>query len=200
MILPVSSNYGVSSRTAAGPASLPGGEALTGSRSRASFEGLDVIEFSNRGALLAAEPLLLPTASNVRKLSAALSDELGRVFRSAGIEPEPPVEFEVEAWDGSLWVKGDRPDAGQIADLVNADPELKRQLQTVAAISSHACQMEEQLSFQREYRGSNNPEAVVAKYYYLFGASKTPAVSLRFDGQALEVLIDNETWPPSDQG
>lgn len=186
MISTLSSNYSifpVNQAEGSGRGSQAGGPG-------AGLEGLDVVEFSGAGRLLANEPLLLPTAANVRKLSAALSAELGQFLREAGLEGQGAVEFEL-AGDGQLRVKGQ--DADRVAGLLAANPDLAERLRTLAAISSHACQMEEHLRFQRDYRAGNNPQEVVARYGHLF--ARGPQITLSFDRQELRVLVDGRAWP-----
>jgi hypothetical protein len=130
---------------------------------------------------------------NVRKLSAALGKELGSFFRENGISGEPPAEFVMDG-AGQLTVKGDRSDRERIAELVNADPELARRIRTLITISSHAYSLPEHLRFQAEYRASDNPEAVVAKYNHLFGRRESHAFSVRFDGERADVLSDGKVW------
>ena len=128
----------------------------------------DVVSFSSGSQLLANTPLLLPTAGNLQKLSLSLSSSLDAAFEQWGVSTEPPIEIQVDG-TGRIKVSGDRPDASQIEEKLNADPELAGQIRTTNAIGSHVRGMESSLQFQQEYTASDNPNAVVAKYGWLFG-------------------------------
>lgn len=157
-------------------------------------DSLDTLTVTGMGRLLSENSLILPTISNVQKLSAELSENLGALFTEAGIDTETPVEFEMDNETGQITVKGDREDTEQITRLVNDNPEIKRRIQTVIAISSHTYQIPENLSFQSEYRNSENPFDVVSKYARLFRSQNQYAYSVRFNGKGIQVRVDGKTW------
>ncbi len=159
---------------------------------------MDQVQLSTEGRLLGTSGLLsnliLPTEENVRRLSQELSPTLRQFFSSNGISTQPPVEFSI-ASNGQLQINGNREDKDKILQLVKANPKLESQIRTVAAIASHAAAMQESLKFQKEYLASNNPEAVVAKYSYLFNSSqRTHTTGLRFDGNAVSITYDGKQW------
>lgn len=153
----------------------------------------DTVQAPGASRLL-AQPLLLPTERNVRALSADLAKKLSTFFRDAGITAESPVEFSINENTGEIRVKSDRPDAKHIEDLLNQDADLRRLVQTLTALSSHAYELPLHLKFQDEYRASDNPQAVVDKYAFLFGPRIRHQFSFRFDGSAVGVLADNRMW------
>jgi hypothetical protein len=156
----------------------------------------DVADFSAAAGLL-SEPLLLPTAQNVRELSAELSAKLARIFARTGLSISNQIEFRVDRSTGSIGVGGCASDAQSIEEIVNNDPELKRLFQTINAISTHAYEIPQHLNFQREYLASNNPEQVVAKYASLFGPQSVHDFSMTFDGSIIRMLVDGRVWDPS---
>lgn len=169
-----------------------GGELLTdGNRSEKS--GCDSIQLSAKSRLLSQE-LILPTRENVARLSADLSGTLGAFLSRSGIDAQPPIEFSLDA-NGEIQVEGNRSDRERILEKVNSDEGMKKQIRTLAAISSHAVAMEESLRFQSEYRASSDPAAVVAKYSYLFNSGQPlQSVSLRFDGNTVDVMANGNPW------
>ncbi|MFA6243478.1 MAG: hypothetical protein WC655_21235 [Candidatus Hydrogenedentales bacterium] len=159
-----------------------------------SESNLDTVEISNVGSLLASQPLLLPTNKNVQALSAGLASKLGGFFRENGIEKDPPITIEVDNNTGAISVSGDRDDTGRIAELINEDPELSKQIRTLNAISSHAYEIPKHLAFQEEYRNSDSPEDVVAKYSSLFGPQMARSFSIVYDGSAVQMMVDGKAW------
>jgi hypothetical protein len=157
----------------------------------------DTVELSKDGRLAVADllsDLMLPTEENVRKLSAQLSRDLGSLLTNAGISAEPPITFST-GYSGEIVVEGNRPDKEQILKAVNADEKVSQEIRNTAAISSHAAGMAESLEFQREYRASNDPEAVVAKYSHLFtSGQRSHHTALVFDGHGIDVMSDGKTW------
>jgi hypothetical protein len=159
--------------------------------------GTDAIQLSTKGRLLSdsgvLDTLILPTRENVARLSSELSPVLAQLFAGTGISTQPPIEFSI-ASNGALQVNGDRTDKDKIMQVVNADPEAASKIRTVAAIASHAAATEESMKFQQEYLGSGNPEGVVAKYSYLFNASRHHSTAVCFDGSAVTVNVDGKYW------
>jgi hypothetical protein len=160
-------------------------------------QGYDPVQLSQAGRLAATgllDSLILPTADNVRRLSATLSQDLAALLANAGISPQPPLEFDMSP-TGDIQIRGDRPDKEKILEVINADENVSKQIRTTVAISSHAAAMAESLKFQREYLASSDPESVVAKYSYLFDAlPKSHNTSLVFDGNGISVLDNGKEW------
>lgn len=159
--------------------------------------GPDTIQLSAKSRLLAMNDLLLPTASNIQTLSAALSKDLNALFSEAGISTKPPVEIDVDEKTMDITVKGERPDKEKISALIDSNEKIKNQIRTLAAISSHAAGMEESLKFQKEYMASSNPEGVVQKYSALFNSQKVNDLSFLFDGSSIHTFSNGLEWTPS---
>jgi len=159
--------------------------------------GYDTVQLSSAGRLAASgllDSLILPAEGNVRQLSAGLSQDLGDLLANAGISPQPPIEFGVNA-AGEIQVKGDRPDKEKILEVINGNDQVKEEIRTTAAISSHLAGIAESLKFQKEYLASNDPESVVAKYSYLFNSSpQSHDISLLFNGNGINVMEDGKEW------
>ncbi len=155
----------------------------------------DTVQFSDGGRLSSLlGGLMLPTEENVRQLSVKLLQDLGNLLNSAGISSNPPVEFTVDS-TGEIQVKGDRVDKERILQTINGNEKVKEEIRTTAAIASHAAAIAESLKFQNEYRASNNPDSIVAKYSYLFNTEQRPhQISLVYDGSGINVFSDGKAW------
>ncbi len=193
MGLAVTADYVNLSTFGAGSAIPSRGGDLLADGNRSGKSGYDSVRLSAKSRLLSQE-IILPTRENVARLSTALSGTLGAFLSSAGIDAQPPIGFSLDV-NGEIQVEGDRTDGKRILEKINGDEAMKKQISTLAAISSHAMAMEESLRFQREYRASSDPSAVVAKYSYLFNSGQqVQNVSLRFDGKTVEVLENGKPW------
>ncbi|MDQ5988636.1 MAG: hypothetical protein CSYNP_04397 [Syntrophus sp. SKADARSKE-3] len=189
------------------PDAVKNGVVISGTKSGTSISGrggtyvgsgVDSVRMSAEGRQLASslrDSLILPTAENVRLLSAALSDELDRFFARAGIESQPPVEMSVDWNSGNIQIGGERGDKKQIEELINGDADIAADIRNLAAISSHAAAMADSLKFQAEYRTSSNPESVAARYACLFGSGQpSHDIALVFDGDGVQVMSDGNAW------
>jgi hypothetical protein len=170
-------------------------KALTSALTTASSAAAkyDTVQTSSASSL-ASQSLLMPTEENVQELSARLADKMNSLLKKSGIRSTPPIEISVDANTGKIKVNSDRADAKTIEAVLNANKEVKQLAQTVNALSSHTYDLNEQLQFQKEYRASNNVEAVIAKYASLFGTQKTHTFSMRLDGSRMQVLADGKAW------
>lgn len=164
---------------------------------------LDTITLSGTSGTapaLAKSEMILPTMKNVRILSSALKDELGSFFLENDISSQPPVELSVNS-EGKIVVKGDRDDTERIENFLNNNDKLADDIRTLNAIAEEAYILPRHLQFQAEYRASNNPEAVVAKYSDLFNP-RPHSYSMRFGAEQgseapsdnLELLVDGKAW------
>lgn len=194
MITSVSDAYGLLGAKATRSESARQADAADDSTENC-HQGCDTVRISSQSRLLASQPLLLPTESTVRELSETLSASLDALFDEAGLAIQPPVELRVDEQSGEIVASGDRDDIEQINELLNADPELRQQIQTTLAIASHAAGMQESLKFQREYRASSNPEQVAARYAHLFGAQMPHGQALSYGTDGAQVLVDGQPWP-----
>lgn len=202
MTLAISNYYAGLSTSAVNNTVLAGGAASkaaanAGYSTAGDAAGGDTVQVSSAGRLAASgllDSLILPTEDNVRQLSATLSSDLNDLLSNAGISPQPPIEFGVNA-AGEIQVRGDRPDQEKILEVINGNDKVKEEIRTTAAISSHLAGIAESLKFQQEYQASSNPESVVAKYSYLFNSSaRSHDISLRFDGNGINVMEDGQEW------
>lgn len=151
----------------------------------------DTLTISGKGKLLAENELLLPTASNIQALSAALSHNISTLLTSAGIS-STSCDIDVDERTMEIAVKGEGSERAVIAKAIDGNEEIKKQIRTLAAISSHAAGMADSLKFQKEYAASTNPGSVVSRYAALFGQHSVNDVSLHFDGTAVTVLANGK--------
>jgi hypothetical protein len=178
-----------------------GGTSINGRNDTYTGSGGDTVRMSAEGMQLASslrDSLILPTAENVRRLSADLSDELDRFFARAGIGSQPPVEMSVDWNTGNIQIEGERGDTKRIQELINGNADIAADIRNLAAISSHAAAMADSLKFQAEYSADGNPESVAARYAYLFGSSQpSHDIALVFDGDGVQVMSDGNVWVSS---
>lgn len=153
----------------------------------------DTVRLSLRDGLGNIGGIKLPSLETVRELSAELSGELGTLFRRLGIPSQPPVDIRFDYTTNEVKVTGDRTDTARIEKLLNNSENLKEQIRTLSAISSHAYRIQESIAFQQEYRASSNPRAVVAKYSYLFNSNRHVSVGLRYGG-GVDVVVNGRVW------
>ncbi|PLX70277.1 MAG: hypothetical protein C0602_05550 [Denitrovibrio sp.] len=129
--------------------------------------------------------LILPTMENVSLLAIGLDEQLDSLFDKNGIPKDPPVELKYSFSQNNVTVYGNREDADEIENLINADSDLKEYVRTFLAISSHATAMQESLEFQEEYRRSNGADEIIRKYSYLFNDDrKLPEVSYMYGSES----------------
>jgi hypothetical protein len=152
----------------------------------------DTLTISGKGKLLAANELLLPTSSNIQALSASLSHNISTLLKSAGISSMSSFEIDVDERTMDITVKGDGKERAAIQKTIDGNEDIKKEIRTLAAISSHAAAMTESLKFQKEHAATGDPRSVVSKYAALFGQQRAHDISLRFDGTAFTVLADGK--------
>ena len=157
------------------------------------------VSLSGKGKLLA--DLVLPTRENVRKMSAELSGDLKKLFDEAGISSDPPIEFDVDSYTGKVSVKGNRPDAPQIAELIKNNRDIELKIHNVAAISSHIGPMEKAMEADSAYRAAQTQaeqDKVIAKYASVYsGQMDVVNFSLIFNGGDIQILADGAPWMSS---
>lgn len=159
----------------------------------------DTVRLSMQGKSLSElPPLMLPTRENARKLSSALSDDLKNLFSQAGINPNPAVEFAVDSYTGKVSVKGNRPDAQQIAELIKENPDIELRIHNVAAISSHVVSFDKAMEADKAYRAAQSTAEVnnvIARYSSIYsGQTKVTDFSLVFNGSNVQVNADGAAW------
>ncbi|MDD3846038.1 MAG: hypothetical protein PHC90_06705 [Syntrophorhabdaceae bacterium] len=156
--------------------------------------GPDTLALSNRGKLLAANELLLPTAANIQALSTTLARDMAALLAKQGISSAPSFEVDVDERTMDITVKGDRNDKAAIAQAINGDETIKNGIRTLAAISSHAAAMTGSMNFQKEYMASTNSDNIVSRYASLFQEQKGNDISIRFDGTNVAVLANGQEY------
>ena len=192
-------SYGVQ-QTPGMARSAGGGNGLPGAASNKG--AADTVSLSTQGVSLSRlPPLMLPTRENVQKLSASLSEDLKNLFSEAGINPNPPVEFDVDPYSGKVSVKANRPDAPQIAELIKNNREVEMKIHNVAALSSHVVAMAKAMEASSAYQAAQTPaeiDQVLAKYSSVFnGQTEVIDFSLVFNGEDVQVNADGKSWMSS---
>lgn len=163
-----------------------------------STDATENVSLSTKGKLLAEKPLLSPTRENVQKLSSALYEDLKELFDQAGINSNPPVEFDVDSYTGKVSVKGNRPDAQQIAEMIKKNPDIEMQIHNIAAISSHIGPMEKAMQANDAYRAAKTQAElnnVIAKYSSVYsGKLDATDFSLVFNGDDVQIQANGTPW------
>ncbi|MEW6563337.1 MAG: hypothetical protein AB1400_08930 [Pseudomonadota bacterium] len=144
-------------------------------------------------------PLMLPNPETIQALSGDLNDKLNGLFAANGLSAQPPVSFESDPNTGKISAHGNRSDLKKIEELVNADPALQRQMHDLSAIAGHFAAMQQSAAFNQEYSAAQSPretDNVTAKYASLLnGPQHTPAITLGYGVDTLQIRADNQTLP-----
>ena len=158
-----------------------------------STNGLLINQLNDRH--LNSSSLISPSLENVQRLTRELTPRLEEFANKYNISTEPPLEFQIEP-SGKLTLRGDRADANEILKQMAANPQLERAVRNTTVIASHAYTLavERHVAFQQEYRASNNPAAVVAKYSELFGPPRDHDISLRYGSDGVSIIGDQQVW------
>lgn len=158
-----------------------------------STTGLMINQLNDRN--LNTSSLIAPSLENVRRLTSELAPLLGDFATKYNITTEPPLEFQIEP-SGKLTLRGDRADEDAILQQLAANPQLERAVRNTTAIASVAYELHagRHLEFQREYRASNNPASVVAKYAELFGPRKDHDIALRYGSNGVSIRGNGQVW------
>lgn len=193
--------YGASSVSGAGKARNSPAENLLAAvdsnddsvEAEISTTGMMINQLQDRN--LNTSSLISPSLENLKRLTSELNPKLNEFASKYNIATDPPLEFQIEP-SGKLSLRGDRADEETILQQLAANPQLERAVRNTTAIASHAFTLavEKHMEFQQEYRASNNPAAVVAKYSELFGPRKEHDVALRFGNGGVSILGDGQVW------
>jgi len=154
----------------------------------------DESELDQTGTMLKGTQIILPTMANIEKLASGMEEIMDNIYKENGFPEDPPVELTYSYSENKVKVVGDREDAQEIEDAINSDPDKAEYVRSFLALSSHAAAIQEPIEFQEEYRNSNNPDAVVAKYAHLFDDNrKYPEVSYMY-GSESSLLSDGQIF------
>lgn len=157
----------------------------------------DRVALSPRSRSLASlPPVIEPTPAAVSALADDLGARLRHAFERAGLPPSPAVDFTVDERDGAIRIEGERPDAMRIAQLLEGEPALARDLRDLAAVASHAHALEQHAPFRRDDRHAMDGAGAMARYGRRFsGQLPVVPVGLRLAGDGFNVLADGQPWP-----
>lgn len=158
-----------------------------------STTGMMINQLKDRN--LNSSSLIAPSLENLKRLTSELNPKLNEFASKYNIATDPPLQFEIEP-SGKLSLRGDRADEEEILKQLAANPELEHAVRNTTAIASHAFTLavERHVQFQQEYRASNNPAAVVAKYSELFGPPRDHQVALQYGSNGVSIVGDGQVW------
>lgn len=115
----------------------------------------------------------------------ALHGELQALLRDNGLDAAASFELTTNE-QGRLQVGGNHPDKDEIQSLLDKDDTLSRRIQETSGMAAFLRVAEKHGEFAHAY--ADNPQAAVAKYSHLFGASGDPA-SLRYGAGGLSAVF-----------
>jgi hypothetical protein len=158
-----------------------------------STTGMMINQLKDRN--LNSSSLIAPSLESLKRLTSELNPKLQEFASKYNFATDPPLEFQIEP-SGKLALRGDRADEEAILQQLAAIPELEQAVRNTTAIASHAFTLavERHMQFQQEYRASNNPAAVAAKYSELFGPPRDHQVALQFGNSGVSILGDGQVW------
>ena len=149
----------------------------------------------SKGGLLASDALL-PTRANLQASSAALAQSLNAFLAQQGFGLSPPISVSTDPNSLQVTVTGDRPDAQKIADAINNDPALQRQIHNTAALGSRVSAFAQALQFENQWFAADSQsddDALISKYSALLSGKQQPAqISLTFNGTSVGVDADGK--------
>lgn len=151
----------------------------------------DTVRLSALGKALADQPeIIFPSDGTMQKLSTALAGDLKSMLSKAGIDPMTSVEFSVDPYTGNVGVNGTGPDAQKAVSLIRSNPDIIRQVHTIAGLGSRVAALSKTALANASALPQTNMPA--AKYYS--GYNKYPDVinlSLHFNGKSVRVQANS---------
>lgn len=134
------------------------------------------------GGYLTLPPLLMPSQRNIDALSGHISATFPKFLAENGI-PSAPTSITYGS-DGKMRLPADYPYASKLAQALEDNPTMARELQTVNALTSHMVEMNKSIPFQQEYTAASSQaeiNAVIAKYAHLFSGNRlSSSIALEF--------------------
>ena len=191
------SAYGTTPTTASAAAAAPQASSVV----TLSAEGRQAAQVdalvNPSGSKLLGQQLLLPTRANAAKLAQAAGDMISAKLKEAGIANAPSFELAIEDVNSAhVSVKGDRPDAKAIEDLINNDPALQMAVHNAYALASHVPAVEKAAEFSQAYTAAKSQaeiDQVLARYSSLLnGLSPQATIGLSFGKDGLTATINGE--------
>jgi hypothetical protein len=149
------------------------------------------------GANLLGE-LLFPTRANAAKLAKEAGEMINAKLDAAGISRTPSFDLAIEDVNSAhVTVKGDRPDAKAIENLINGDPKLQLAVHNTYALASHIPALDKAAAFSQEYAAAQSQaeiDKVLARYSGLLSGILPPTdIGLSFGRDGLTATINGET-------
>jgi hypothetical protein len=139
--------------------------------------------------------LLWPTRENVAKLARDAEKMINAKLDAAGISRTPAFDLVIEDVNSAhVTVKGNRPDAKLIENLINDDLKLQSAVHNTYALASYIPMLEAAAAFLQTYAASL-PQAEIDKALArLLNDPLTPTdIELGFGKAGLTVTINGET-------
>jgi hypothetical protein len=131
---------------------------------------------------------------SLKELCERLEYLLDLLFVRNGIPKDPPVEIEFSYTCTEIRITGDRDNIAELNKLINEDSNLMEQVKNTLTFANSVINMAESLRFQTEYRSSDEPEAIVDKYSYLFDESREKHKPSLIYGEGVSLLSDGNIY------
>ncbi|MFC3625931.1 hypothetical protein ACFOKJ_07250 [Vogesella amnigena] len=139
--------------------------------------------------------LLLPTWQNVGRLAANAQALLQHKLAAAGISASPPFELvESDPNTGYISVRGQRPDAAAIEQLINSDDKLTLAIHNVNALASLVPAMDAAGPYVAAWQAArtDSERMAVFEYYRALMASLRSDTCMQFGPQGLAFSLNGE--------
>lgn len=129
----------------------------------------------------------------VETLGSRLSQSLDAVFAQYGIDTSTPININVNPFTGVPFV-GEHPDKARIAQLLQNQPELMKQIQTINSVANYSYQSSQRDSTQSAAPTTPQASRVQSALNQYAQNSQNSLVSLQFDKvNGLIVSVDNHS-------
>ncbi len=144
-------------------------------------------------------PLLMPSADNITAISEHATGRFQMLMKEYGI-PEAPEKITFDN-EGQMQIPLDYPYSDKLRQMMDENPGLERELQTLNALSSHYAEMKKREPFIEEMSKANSQKEIdfiIQKYKHLLNDSDnysqiaiefspSGTIQMTADGQALDL-------------
>ncbi len=177
---------------------MPSASAVVAVSVEARQAAQKAVPANSAGKNFLEQELLPPARANVAKLVLTAGEMIGAKLDVAGISRTPSFDLVTEDMNSThVTVKGYRPDAKTIENLINSDPKLQMAIHNVYALANHVPTLERSAAFSRAYTAAQSQmeiDRVIIRYSDLLsGIPVQTDIGLSFDEDGLTATINGET-------
>ncbi len=140
-------------------------------------------------------PLMTPSADNILAISEHVSGRFQQLMKEYGI-PEAPEKITFDG-EGQMQIPLDYPYSDKLRQMMDENPGLERELQTLNALSSHYAELKKREPFIEEMSKANSQKEIdfiIQKYQHLLHDNHSYSViELNFSPEGtVQVMADNQ--------